>query len=31
MKDSDFKFLKIGYLFQVVKIVLLSENSYIKI
>jgi len=31
MKDSDFKLLKIGYLFQVVKIVLLSENSYIKI
>ena len=31
MKDPDFKLLKIGYLFQVVKIVLLSENSYIKI
>jgi len=31
MKDSDFELLKIGYLFQVVKIVLLSENSYIKI
>ena len=31
MKDSDFNLLKNWVFFQVVKIVLLSENSYIKI